>query len=245
MPRFKLRSPRQNRSRASFERVLDAAATMLAERGHERFTLLDVSNRAKVSIGSIYCRVDGKKSLLRAVDQRVLARFNAEHSELVEQARSVGPTLPAVFPAVLRGCGEFLKRNGSMLRALMLLSQVDPFVGAEGGNSFRDLVAKVTALLLEHRDEIHHPDPEYAANFAFHIAYGALNRHIGIGSVTGKPERGELDDLIDGLTVMCCGFLSSDWEKVPGKVDEYRIASTMAWRERERPHGGGESVVAD
>jgi AcrR family transcriptional regulator len=244
MPRFKLRSPRQNRSRASFERVLDAAAKLLAEKGHERFTLLEVSRRAKVSIGSIYCRVDGKKNLFRAVDQRVLARFNVEHSELVAKAKTSGTTLPEIFPAILRGCGDFLKRNGSMVRALILLSQVDPFIGAEGGKSFNDLVTKVTALLLDHRDEIRHPNPDDAAHFAFHIAYGALNRHLGIGNVTGKPEKGDVGELIDGLTVMCCAFLSSDWEKLPGEADEYRIASAMMWRQKDRSQDPAESAIA-
>ena len=38
--------------------------------------LLEVSRRSNVSIGSIYGRVDGKSSLLRVVDQRMLARLN-------------------------------------------------------------------------------------------------------------------------------------------------------------------------
>jgi len=54
------REPKQDRSRASFERVLDAATALLAERGYSEFTLQELSRRSKVSIGSIYCRVSGK-----------------------------------------------------------------------------------------------------------------------------------------------------------------------------------------
>ena len=51
------REPKQDRSRASFERVLDAATTLLAEKGYSEFMLQELSNRSKVSIGSIYGRV--------------------------------------------------------------------------------------------------------------------------------------------------------------------------------------------
>ena len=54
------REPKQDRSRASFERVLDAATALLAEKGYSEFTLQELSNRSKVSIGSIYGRVNGK-----------------------------------------------------------------------------------------------------------------------------------------------------------------------------------------
>ena len=44
--------PQQERSRASFERVLQAATSLLAEEGYDGFTP-EVSKRAGVSIGSI------------------------------------------------------------------------------------------------------------------------------------------------------------------------------------------------
>ena len=134
-------------------------------------------------------------------------------------------------------------RNGPLLRALMLLSQVDPFVGVEGGKSFRDLAGKVEGLLLEHRNEIRHPHPEEAVEFAFQIAYGALARHVGIASVTGKWGQGDLGELTEGLTVLCCGFLCSEWRKTPG--NEYRVTSTMTWHHRRRARSPEGSAVAD
>src|SRR5439155_8476116 len=61
------REPLQGRSRASFERMLEAAEKLLVERGSDEFTLSDVSKAGKVSIGSIYCRFDSKDDLIRAV----------------------------------------------------------------------------------------------------------------------------------------------------------------------------------
>jgi AcrR family transcriptional regulator len=61
-----LRPPQQRRSRASFERVLEAGARLLEEDGYEAFTLAEVSQRAGVSIGAIYARIDAKETLVLA-----------------------------------------------------------------------------------------------------------------------------------------------------------------------------------
>ena len=228
-----LRSPKQRRSQASFERVLDAAAGLLAEHGHEGFTLQEVSRRSGVSIGSIYCRVDGKKSLLRAVDQRLLARFNAEHTEVVSVARSRGSKLADVLPALVHELGEFLKRNAPFLRALIALSKADPWVGTEGKKSYADLTSKVFALLKEHRQEIRHPEPDHAVEFCFEILYGALGRTLGIGTISVPADR-NLDRLIEDLSILCGGFLLSDWERLPGREDRFRIESAITWNVRQQ-----------
>src|SRR5262245_26618965 len=72
------REPKQDRSRASFERVLDTATALLAEKGYSEFTLQELSRRSKVSIGSVYCRVNGKDDLIRLVQVRTLDRLDVE-----------------------------------------------------------------------------------------------------------------------------------------------------------------------
>jgi hypothetical protein len=73
------RVPQQERSRLSFDRVLDGATRLLEENGYEGFNITDVSRISKVSIGSIYARVDSKEDLLRAVQDRVLTQVDADH----------------------------------------------------------------------------------------------------------------------------------------------------------------------
>ena len=64
--------PQQERSRASFERVLQAATSLLAEKGYDGFTLAEVSERAGVSIGSIYARVKSKDELFYVIQDRYM-----------------------------------------------------------------------------------------------------------------------------------------------------------------------------
>lgn len=65
------RTPVQPRSRATVERILDAAAHVFAERGYAG-TTNQVAERADISIGSLYQYFEDKAALLLALHQRHL-----------------------------------------------------------------------------------------------------------------------------------------------------------------------------
>ena len=67
-----VRPPKQRRSRESYERVLDAAHTLLEENGFDGFTIQEVAARSGVSVGAIYERFGNKESLLRSVHARLM-----------------------------------------------------------------------------------------------------------------------------------------------------------------------------
>ena len=68
----RVQPPQQERSRASFERVIQAATALLEEDGYDGFTLAEVSKRANVSIGSIYARVKSKDDLFYVIQDRYM-----------------------------------------------------------------------------------------------------------------------------------------------------------------------------
>jgi len=64
------KQPRQARSRATIEAILQAAAHILGERGWEGLTTNDVAELAGVSIGSLYQYFPHKLALVEAVRRR-------------------------------------------------------------------------------------------------------------------------------------------------------------------------------
>lgn len=66
--------PQQPRSRATQDRILDAALHLLAEKGYEGFTTGAVSRRASVSKGSLFQHFPTKELLLVATVERVFER---------------------------------------------------------------------------------------------------------------------------------------------------------------------------
>lgn len=93
-PRSKMRKePRQARSRATTDAVLDAAAHILGERGWAGLTTNAVAELAGVSIGSLYQYFPNKLALIEAVRRRhfddVLAVLRAAADEKTSRQRRI------------------------------------------------------------------------------------------------------------------------------------------------------------
>jgi len=127
-----VKAPKQDRSRASFDRVLDAAVELLKEQGYQGFTLQEVSKRSRTSIGSIYCRVKGKDDLFHAVQDHVLAKLDAEMESILEPSKweNVDPRKLILF--LVRELAEYLRRHTPILRALISRELADPVVMKKG-----------------------------------------------------------------------------------------------------------------
>ena len=68
------RSPRQARSRATWNAIVEASAQILEREGPEGLTTNDVAERAGVSIGTLYQYFPDKQAILIAAARRELTR---------------------------------------------------------------------------------------------------------------------------------------------------------------------------
>jgi AcrR family transcriptional regulator len=71
------RSPRQARSRATWEAIVEAAAQVLERGGAEGFNTNAVAERAGVSIGTLYQYFPDKQAILAAAAKRELVEGSA------------------------------------------------------------------------------------------------------------------------------------------------------------------------
>ena len=216
------RKPKQTRSQQSFDRMLDAATQILEEGGLSALTLSEVSRRSKVSIGSIYCRVDGKEDLLRAVQARALAQMDREFALLLTRVRRRALPLRELVPIMVKELGNFLRRHSQMLSAFMQQASTDAVIQATGAKSWQQTSLDFKLIILERRDEFGHPDPEHAAEMCFLIVYGCLARFLGFNSLEGEAQGlpTNWNELIDDLGLMMLGFLALDLKtatRAPGR----------------------------
>lgn len=196
------RAPKQDRSRASFERVIDAAMHMLRESGHADFTLSEVSRRSKVSIGSIYCRVDGKDELVRVLQQRAYEQMDREYAEIINRIRRRNLPLERRVPLLVREKAELLRSYATIFNAMIELAPGDPQIAATGKLFYSNHQLDWRLLILECRSQITHPDPEHAANFSFALVFSMVARHLGLG-LRGGVSDGDWRELVDDLCVTC------------------------------------------
>lgn len=184
------REPKQGRSRASFERMVDATAALLRERSGPDFTLTDVSTRGKVSIGSIYCRFESKEELIREIHAQIMTRYHEDEVAMIDRLRRRNEDLEWLIPAVVSDLAEFLRQRASMLSAFMVCANSDDVIAKAGGAAYTRAKEAIVELILEHRGEIQRPDPERAADAVFSLVYAALARHLGLGHAPLSEDMG-------------------------------------------------------
>jgi AcrR family transcriptional regulator len=205
------RTPKQSRSRESFDRVIKAAMDVLSNGGLQALTLTEVSKRSRVSIGAIYGRVKSKEDLIRVVQAHALEVMDLECAAFINRIRRKSLPLQEMVPALVREVANFHRRQAPLLNAFMERAQQDPTIAVRGRKSYGQLLLDFKLLLLEHRSEFHNPDPEHAAETSFVVVYGVVARYLGLGGhrESGAGE-GDWKQLIDDLGLMVLAFLVVD-----------------------------------
>lgn len=179
-----VRPPRQERSRRTLERIVDAALEIIAEEGVGGATVSAVVERAESSVGSFYARFEGKEDLLHYLEERVWRKARRRW-EAARSSRSwEGLDLEGVVRSVVELLVRIHREDTGTRRALGRDA-----VGAELGDEarrFHDILAdEVRELLLLRRDSIQHPSPERAVLVAYRWAVGGIRELLRDGE---EPE---------------------------------------------------------
>lgn len=202
-----LREPKQSRSRASLERLLKAAANLLAERGYNEFTLQEVSKQAQVSIGSIYNRFNSKENLIRQVQERELNALEVDSAVVINQIRRKNLKLRQLVPEVITQYANLLDRYKGIMRPLMEISATDEVVAAYGKQHAAQNISDFIQLLLERKDEIRQPDAMFAVEHAFRYIYASLARFLGLGIMDSVSGEGDWEEMLQTLSNITLHYL--------------------------------------
>jgi AcrR family transcriptional regulator len=184
-----VRTPRQKRAQASWEKLLDAAEAVLADEGHAGFTAAALSRRSGISNGGIFWRVDSMDALFVAVHERLIERLAAEQAAaLQDQARWVGLTLEAVVAEAVRVQADLFERHGPLLRTMVLRTGSDPVAAERGAAAVRQAGAGFIAHLAPRLATEGCAEPEVVAAAIFRTCFGALVSRITWPEQQGEPE---------------------------------------------------------
>jgi len=176
--------PRQRRSQATVDAILEATAQVLVADGYDKTSTNRVAKRAGVSIGSLYQYFPNKEALVgELVDRysnRVMALILAELTQHSDAPPSV--TAPVLVQAMIAQ-----KRENPEL-ARVLRDQI-PRVGRmqHYETNLATIIEAVASYLAAHRDALRIDDVEAAAFVTVQTVDAAT--HAG---VVGMP--GAVDD---------------------------------------------------
>ena len=159
---------KQSRSRESLQRLLNAAAEVLTERGLEGATIPRIAAKAGLSPGAVYRRFPDKDALLQNVVLTVLEQIDKNTRTLLTPEFARQGSLRHFAEQIIQKSLQGHRQNATLMRAL------DQYILTHPNVAFKKKVnrlnirttRRVADFLLLKRKEIKHPDPEGAVSFA-------------------------------------------------------------------------------
>lgn len=194
---------KQARSRRTLEAILEAAEQLLAERDFHQITMADLAKRAGCGVGTLYGRIPNKESLLACLYQR--------HGNLAEKmlgglfAACEGAGLESRAQVLCRFAVDYCEANRGSIRA----TTAHLFAHADDVYGFRKSMTadfeQFAGLLAECREEIAHPDPLAASQFALLAVSDVAQSRVVFGDRVAVQLHYSKKTLVEQLThlVLC------------------------------------------
>ena len=127
-----VKTPRQQRSSDSLERILKTAETLIRNKGYEALTVAEVVRRSNTSIGTFYARFQDKTALLHAVQERVHGR---EETQIRDEAAKIdweALSLEETVRSLVDIKQEATNGNDRLLEAFVVYGATDPVLRERG-----------------------------------------------------------------------------------------------------------------
>jgi AcrR family transcriptional regulator len=191
--------PEQDRSRATVDAIVDAAARILVRHGYDAFTTNRVAEKAGVSIGSLYQYFPNKDALLGELMRRHTLAIEDGIEAMAERARG------APLAEVVRTAIEHNVRAHLIDPELhVVLSDVPPLGKLDWEAAFTQrMVSRVRAAFEARRSEITVQDLDLAVYIVTHMVEAVVHN-----AVTDRLQDLKSGALTDEVTRIVVGYLT-------------------------------------
>nr|WP_316641436.1 TetR/AcrR family transcriptional regulator [uncultured Roseateles sp.] len=166
------KSPRQSRSQATVNTILDATARVLVERGYAATSTNAVAERAGVSVGSLYQYFPNKDALILALR----ARHSAQMESVIQRSFEgvTAENLDEALVGVIHTVVEAHRVEADLHQALdQRFGEMNPMSGpSEADRRISELLA---TALLRYRSEIKVDDIRLAAYVLTHALHAVVH----------------------------------------------------------------------
>src|SRR5262245_8121722 len=202
--------PKQARAERTLHRLLDAAESLIEEKGLSAVSIPEIVRRARSSVGGFYARFRDKNELLRALEER----FFQEQRLRLERLTRPENWGDASLPAIVRGCMRELvlvfRERQALIRAFVARSVHDvEFRGAALAFE-REVADAVGVLLAVQPGAVRHPQPQRAVSLAVAIVFSSMIAGVLFGDVRHPFAQLSDDEAADELARNFLGYLRLD-----------------------------------
>jgi AcrR family transcriptional regulator len=226
MPQATLSSisaPRQARSHETLRRLLDAAESLIEEKGLADASIPEIVRRAGSSVGGFYARFRDKDALFRALEERFFLDLYARLDAISSPARWHGASLGEIVRPSVEELVRAFRERAPLIRCFLVRAARDPGTFEDGLRFRRDVAARFVALAAPRRQEIRHPQPELAVELGVQLAFGLMQQAVILGEVRAGGRVLDDADLVEEITRNFLAYLGLD---EPGDETAHGIGST-------------------
>jgi AcrR family transcriptional regulator len=183
-PRW-LRPPRQRRSDASLQRVLDAAEALMEDKAFSDITVAGIVKQARSPVGVFYSRFPDKLALLHHLDER----FAQDVEDAFERRFRIEDWEGRPFGEACDAAVAFLYRlhaaKRGMLRSVILQVRTHPNQRfQQTGRRLVTAIDRLADFLLRWRSEIDHPHPDRAVRLALLMTISVIRDLVVFSDTT-------------------------------------------------------------
>jgi AcrR family transcriptional regulator len=167
--------PRQARSAATVDRILDSAEWLLHSQGVAETTTIDIAAHAGISVGRLYYWFPDKDAVIRAVIQRAERLVG----EFLPQSVVDDPDRPTpdLVGSIIGSLASFVRSHPGALAVL----QQHPSIGEPGRDLYRMFVELAAAIVAERVPTIKPDERELVATTCVRISLTLLDEHVRRG----------------------------------------------------------------
>lgn len=170
---------RQDRSRETLARILQATRELLELQLFEDITVQQIADRAGCSVGAIYGRVRDKEAILPHLLQLYYQEVEPEIQVLTASDRWQGVGLQRRAEWLVDYVVEMARRQRGLVRALVLRNFQHPeSIPASIRESAARVLVIVREFLLERADEMLCSDASTAVDIGFLMVMAAIRERI-------------------------------------------------------------------
>lgn len=202
-----VRTPHQDRSRRTLERLLDTSEALLQERGFENVTVAEIAQAAGSSVGAFYARFRDKNGLLHHLHERFCEEATATIDAATDPERWKGAPAAEIITALIAFLDEDIRARSGMFRAFLLVAQGDERFQERDRRLAEHVISRLTALLLARREEYTHPDPAFAVAFGMELVMGVLRSRYVLGTHRQSTLPRSSQGLVPELVRAYCSYL--------------------------------------
>ncbi len=173
-----VKQTRQVRSKETQEALIQAALTLFKKYGFDQVSVTDIAKEAGCSAASIYRRFSDREGLNQAAHEY----FTDEALKILRASARTnafdGLSLEELLRAMAGFLWKFAKENQVFLQASYVRALSNPQFARRFVEVRREVFASLREHFLRRREEITHPNPEIAIDFALRQAMATLTYRI-------------------------------------------------------------------